>query len=73
MPIADLQRLWAQITCPTLLVVGKESWAINPEEDGRSAHFRNAEVAAFDNAGHWVHHDQLDAFLARAREFIADC
>ena len=73
MPIADLQRLWAQITCPTLLVVGKESWAINPEEDGRSAHFRNAKVAAFDNAGHWVHHDQLDAFLARAHGFIADC
>ena len=70
MPITDLHRLWAQITCPTLLVVGKESWAVNPQEDGRSAHFQNAEVAAVDDAGHWVHHDQLDAFLARTREFI---
>ena len=72
MPLTDLQRLWAQIICPTLLVVGNESWAVNPQEDGRSAHFQNVQVADFDDAGHWVHHDQLDSFLARAREFIAD-
>lgn len=70
-PDEDLQRLWARITCPTLLVVGNESWASNPAEDGRSRYFQHAQVAAFDEAGHWVHHDQLDAFLLRVSEFIA--
>ena len=67
----DLHRLWNQISCPTLLVVGKESWASDPEEDGRIEHFQNAEVASFDNAGHWVHHDQLDLFLETVKRFIA--
>ena len=71
MPNRDLQRLWNQITCPTLLVVGKESWATDPSEDGRIEHFQDAEVAAFENAGHWVHHDQLDLFLEKVKSFIA--
>jgi len=66
----DLERLWADITCPTLLVYGKESWASNPADDGRIAHFANASVAAFEGAGHWVHHDQLEAFLAEVRAFL---
>jgi pimeloyl-ACP methyl ester carboxylesterase len=70
MPDEDLQRLWAQITCSTLLMVGQESWASNPADDGRSAYFHDAQVAAFDDAGHWVHHDQLDGFLAAVRKFI---
>lgn len=71
MPAADLQSLWSRITCPTLLVHGTESWATNPAEDGRAAHFQKATVAAVENAGHWVHHDQLETFLGLTREFIA--
>ncbi len=71
MPNRDLQRLWGRISCPTLLVVGKESWASDPRHDGRAKHFANAEVAAFDDAGHWVHHDQLDRFLEKVKSFIA--
>jgi pimeloyl-ACP methyl ester carboxylesterase len=67
----ELQELWARITCPTLLVYGKESWASNPAEDGRVAHFRSAEVVLFQKAGHWVHHDQLDAFVDTVRRFLA--
>lgn len=70
-PRADLEALWARIECPTLLVYGTESWATNPEEDGRAAHFRHAEVVRFERAGHWVHHDRLDDFVAHARGFIA--
>ncbi|MHB8528581.1 MAG: alpha/beta fold hydrolase [Caulobacteraceae bacterium] len=66
----QLHQLWSNITAPTLLVLGKESWASNPQEDGRVGHFRNARVAAFDNAGLWVHHDRLDAFLAEVRNFL---
>jgi pimeloyl-ACP methyl ester carboxylesterase len=65
------QELWQRITCPTLLVYGKESWASNPLEDGRVRHFKAAQVVVFEAAGHWVHHDQLEKFLATVREFLA--
>ena len=68
----DIAGLWGAITCKTLLVVGTESWAKNPAEDGRLAYFQNATVLAVENAGHWVHHDQLDFFLNRVRGFLAE-
>jgi pimeloyl-ACP methyl ester carboxylesterase len=70
MPQAEIEQLWARIACPTLLVYGKESWAANPETDDRLRHFRHARVVSFDAAGHWVHHDRLDAFLDTLRDFL---
>jgi len=66
----EMHELWGNITCPTLLVYGRESWASNPEEDGRLQYFKNARVAAFEGAGHWVHHDRLEGFLAEVRAFL---
>jgi pimeloyl-ACP methyl ester carboxylesterase len=66
----DIQLLWSRITCPTLLMYGKESRSGNPAEDGRAAHFRNATVIGIDNAGHWLHHDRLDEFLRILRAFL---
>ena len=68
--IEELHHLWSRITCPTLLVYGKESWASNPAEDGRAQYFQNAEVVTFDGAGHWVHHDRLDAFVEKVQAFL---
>ena len=51
---------------------GTESWASDPVEDGRIDAFQNAELRNFEGAGHWVHHDQLDNFVAVARDFLAD-
>jgi pimeloyl-ACP methyl ester carboxylesterase len=68
----ELHELWGAISCPTLLVNGKESWASNPESDGRMKYFKHGRNVAFDQAGHWVHHDQLDGFLAEVRAFLAD-
>src|SRR3954453_8055387 len=67
MATADVEQLWARITCPTLLLYGKESWASNPATDGRAKHFRSAEVVTVERAGHWVHHDRLAEFLALVR------
>jgi pimeloyl-ACP methyl ester carboxylesterase len=72
MMAADVEQLWAAIACPTLLVYGKESWASNPLEDGRARHFHHAQVESFEKAGHWVHHDQLDAFLDKVVAFLHD-
>jgi pimeloyl-ACP methyl ester carboxylesterase len=75
-PPIDLTRgqiigLWARITCPVLLVYGSASWASNPVQDGRAAHFRNAELALIEGAGHWVHHDRPGAFMAAVQGFLA--
>ena len=67
----DRKELWSRITCPTLLVRGTESWAQDPEKDGRIDAFQNASVANVEGAGHWVHHDRLDEFLRIVREFLA--
>jgi pimeloyl-ACP methyl ester carboxylesterase len=71
MRVEEVQELWGRIACPTLLVYGKESWASNPQDDGRAHHFKNARVVSFEKAGHWVHHDRLDAFIDTVREFLA--
>ncbi len=66
-----IHALWSQITCPTLLVRGTESWASDPEEDGRAKHFKNATFVNVEKAGHWVHHDRLDLFTKMVRDFLA--
>ena len=67
----DLRSIWGRILCPTLLVRGTESWASDPEQDGRITAFQNANLVNFDGAGHWVHHDRLDDFLVAVRAFLA--
>jgi pimeloyl-ACP methyl ester carboxylesterase len=68
----EAHELWQKIKCPTLLVRGTSSWASDPLTDGRAKYFSHASVVNVDNAGHWVHHDQLDVFLEHVREFLAD-
>jgi pimeloyl-ACP methyl ester carboxylesterase len=68
---AEIHELWARITCPTLLIYGKQSWATSPALDGRLDYFRNAKLSMYDDAGHWVHHDRHDAVLAEVRAFLA--
>jgi len=70
MPNEDVQALWQEIECPTLLLYGKNSWASNPEKDGRILFFRNARVEVYENAGHWLHHDQFDRFVAELKSFL---
>jgi len=72
LPTEEVRKMWGDIICPTLLIRGKESWASDPVADNRTKHFNcPLEVEAFEDAGHWVHHDQLDAFVHRVRNFLA--
>lgn len=66
----QIQTLWSRISCPTLLIYGNQSWASNPQVDGRIKYFRNAQVASIDGAGHWVHHDQPQQVMALLKEFL---
>jgi pimeloyl-ACP methyl ester carboxylesterase len=67
---SDQESLWAAITSPTLLMYGADSWASNPEKDGRAKHFKNARIVMFENAGHWLHHDQFAKFVAELNAFL---
>jgi pimeloyl-ACP methyl ester carboxylesterase len=60
------------VTCPTLLVRGRESWEQSPTESGVASWFPSARVSEYDGAGHWVHHDQLDRFVAEVTQFLSD-
>ncbi len=70
MPREDLEAIWHAITCPMLLLYGENSWASNPEKDGRIEHFPTAQVIEYENAGHWLHHDQFDRFMADVKAFL---
>jgi pimeloyl-ACP methyl ester carboxylesterase len=66
----DAFDIWTQVTCPVLLLRGTESWASDPELDGRAKAFTDYTFFNIEKAGHWVHHDQLAIFLKLVREFL---
>lgn len=66
----DTQSLWARIECPVLLMRGTESWARDPEKDGRMSAFQDARLVNIEKAGHWVHHDQLADFMTAVEGFL---
>ncbi|PKB25607.1 pimeloyl-ACP methyl ester carboxylesterase [Novosphingobium kunmingense] len=69
-PEERTNELWSAITCPILFLYGADSWASNPETDGRAMKFKNYRVIEFENAGHWLHHDQFDRFMREVRAFL---
>lgn len=68
--IAEAREIWNQIRCPTLLIRGSESWASDPEQDGKATAFHNYRSVLVKDAGHWVHHDRLDAFMEVVWDFL---
>jgi pimeloyl-ACP methyl ester carboxylesterase len=66
----DAQEIWRQITCPTLLVRGLDSWAVDPEKDGRIRAMGKYRLVNVPKAGHWVHHDQPEIFIRETRAFL---
>ena len=71
-PVPELHRLWSEVECPVQLFYGTESFASNPQRDGRMAHFRDARLLVYEKAGHWLHHDQFDRFMGDLKRFLAE-
>ena len=68
--LEDAQDIWSRIRAPVLLIKGTESWAPDPKKSGRAAAIPNYQSVIIQDAGHWVHHDQLDRFLEVVEEFL---
>jgi pimeloyl-ACP methyl ester carboxylesterase len=68
----DAKKIWSQITCPVLLIKGAESWAADPDKSGRADAIRDHQTVIIKNAGHWVHHDQLDEFMEVVTDFLGE-
>jgi pimeloyl-ACP methyl ester carboxylesterase len=62
---------WQKVTAPALILSGKLSWmGGDPVSDGRASAFETYRALSFEQAGHWIHHDQFDDFIAALDEFL---
>lgn len=68
----DLLEILGQITSPALLFWGTESFISNPEEGGLAKAIRDYRLVTVPNAGHWLHHDQLQIFLDETKRFLVE-
>lgn len=68
--LQDAIELVGQITCPSLLFWGLQSFLPVPESDPRLLAIRNRRLVKVPDAGHWVHHDQLELFLRETTIFL---
>jgi pimeloyl-ACP methyl ester carboxylesterase len=68
--LEDAMVIWSQISAPTLLIKGAESWAVDPDKSGRVDVIRDRKSVIIEKAGHWVHHDRLDDFMGHVEGFL---
>ena len=68
---SELPAFWEAITCPVLLFLGGESHARRRQHPSPEDHLRTSRTVEIAGAGHWIHHDQPEAFLGELRPFLA--
>jgi pimeloyl-ACP methyl ester carboxylesterase len=71
-PPTEYAAIHGAIEAPVLLLYGSESWASDPSRDGRLLPFRDAAFELLEGAGHWLHHDSFEAFIAQLKGFLGD-
>jgi pimeloyl-ACP methyl ester carboxylesterase len=67
---AETSDVWRNIACPTLIFWAAKSFTVNPIADGRTDLIRSSRTVVYENAGHWLHHERFDDFLAELRAFL---
>lgn len=70
----EWQEIVRQITCPILLIVGdKDMSSVNTPEDVKAiaSVWRDGRAVSIDGAGHMVHYDRFEAYLAVVKTFLA--
>lgn len=68
-PPAQIAEMWRAVKQPLLHVYGAQSWAY-PLDPEQRALFPTADFAIVEGAGHWVHLNQPQKFIALARAFL---
>ena len=69
-PYDQMVELWEEISCPVLMINGSRGYPFRIGQNGSDAFFRNSRVVEIPDAGHWVHHDQLEPFMGLLQEFL---
>jgi pimeloyl-ACP methyl ester carboxylesterase len=67
----ESKDIWRGVSCPLLLVWGGDSNLRFPMRDELLKTWPQARSVTFENAGHWVHHDELGDFVALVRDFMS--
>jgi pimeloyl-ACP methyl ester carboxylesterase len=68
--VEDGVEIFSHITCPALFFWGLQSFAPVPDQDPRYQAIQNRRLVTAPEAGHWVHHDELDLFLRETIDFL---
>lgn len=71
LPTDHVVALWQAITCPMLLLWGKDSFASSPGGDARLDYLPTARLIEYEDAGHWLHYDQFARFMQDLRAFLS--
>ena len=67
----DTSEIFSQITSPVLFFWGLKSFAPLPSEDPRYLAIPQKRLIIAPDAGHWVHHDELELVVEETRKFLA--
>jgi pimeloyl-ACP methyl ester carboxylesterase len=70
--LQEAAEILRRIACQALLFWGRQSFAKDPETDPLAQEITNRRIVKVDQAGHWLHHDQLAVFLHETRKFLAE-
>jgi pimeloyl-ACP methyl ester carboxylesterase len=65
----DFDAFLSEIRCPVLLFYGDQSFVPLPQSR-RLALLSNVTLVRYADAGHWLHHEQLNRFAADTLTFL---
>ncbi|MFV2089173.1 MAG: alpha/beta fold hydrolase [Pseudomonadales bacterium] len=63
--------IWREITSPSLILNASEGFSHRIGHNGTCDYFRDCLMIDIAEAGHWIHHDQLDEVVVATRNFLA--
>ncbi len=66
----DMVTLWQRIECPVLIINSRQGYPHRIGQNDSLRHFQNATLREIDDAGHWTHHDQIDACADAIARFL---
>lgn len=66
----DARDLWNQIRCPIFIIYGADGWGRRDDFELDLSPFHDVRAEEVQDAGHWVHHDQFDIFIALVQDFL---